>query len=43
VKIQLGDLNAKVGQVNIFELAIGNEILCQDSNDNDVRIVNFIT
>jgi len=43
VKIQLGDLNAKVGQENIFKLTIGNESLHQDSNDNGVRIVNFIT
>ena len=36
VKIQLGDLNAKVGQENIFKLTIGNESLHQDSNDNGV-------
>jgi len=43
MKIQLGDLNAKVGQENIFKLTVGNESLHQNSNDNGVRIVNFIT
>jgi hypothetical protein len=43
MKIQLGDLNAKVGQVNIFKLTFGNDSLRQDSNDNGVRIVNFFT
>jgi hypothetical protein len=43
MKIQLGDLNGKVGQKNIFKLTIGNYSLHQDSNDNGVRIVNFIT
>jgi hypothetical protein len=28
---------------SIFKLTIGNEILHQDSNDNDGRIVNFAT
>ena len=43
MKIQLGDLNAKVGQENIFKLTIGNESLHHDSNDNGDGIVNFIT
>jgi len=43
MKIQLGDLNAKVGQENIFKLTIGNLSLRQDSNDNGVRVVNFTT
>ena len=42
-KILLGDFNAKVGRENIFKLTIGNESLHLDSNDNDVRIVNFAT
>jgi hypothetical protein len=36
-------LNAKVGRENIFKPTIGNKSLHQDSNDNDVRIVNFAT
>ena len=43
MKIKLGDFNAKVERENIFKLAIGNESLQQDSNDNRVRIVNFAT
>ena len=43
MKILLGDFNAKVGREHIFKLAIGNWILHQDSNDNDVIIVNFAT
>ena len=35
--------NAKVGRKNIFKPTIGSESLHQDSNDNDVRIVNFAT
>jgi len=34
MEIDLGDFNAKVGRENIFKLAIGNESLHQDSNDN---------
>jgi len=41
MKILLEDFNAKVGRENIFKLTTGNESLCQDSNDNGVRIVNF--
>jgi len=43
MKILLGDFNAKVGRENIFKPTIGNEILHQHSNDNDVRIVTFAT
>jgi len=42
-KILLGDFNAKVGKEYIFKLTIGLESLLQDSNVNDVRIVNFAT
>jgi len=35
------NFNAK--RENIFKLAIGNESLHQDSNDNGFRIVNFAT
>ena len=43
IKILLGDFNSKVGRENIFKLTIGSERLHQDSNDNGVRIVNFVT
>jgi hypothetical protein len=32
-----------VGRENIFKPTIGNESLHQDSNDNEVRIINFAT
>jgi hypothetical protein len=40
MKILLGDFNAKMERENIFKLTIGNER--QDSNDNGLRIVNFV-
>ena len=43
MKILLGDFNAKVGRENIFKPTIGNESLHQESNDNEVRVVNFAT
>ena len=43
MKIVLGDFNAKVGRGSIFKPTIGQESLHQDSNDNGVRLVNFIT
>ena len=43
MKILLGDFNAKVGRENIFKPRIGNKSPHQDSNDNGVRIVNFVT
>jgi len=43
MKVLLGDLNAKVGGENIFKPTIGQESPHQDSNDNGVRLVNFVT
>jgi hypothetical protein len=43
MKILLGDFNEKFGRDDIFKPAIGNESLHHNSNDNDVRIVNFAT
>ena len=43
MKNLLGDFIAKVGRENIFKHTIGNDGLHQDSNDNDVRTVNFAT
>jgi len=43
IKILLGDFNAKVGKEKIFKPTIGNESLHQYSNDNGIRIVNFVT
>ena len=42
-KIVLGDFNSKVERENIFKPTIVNENLHEDSNDNEVRIVNFAT
>jgi hypothetical protein len=43
MKILLEDFNTKVGRENIFEPTIENESLPQDSNDNEVGIVNLAT
>jgi hypothetical protein len=43
MKILLGDFNAKLGKKDTFKPTIGNESLHEDSNDNGVRVVNFIT
>ncbi|PNF23951.1 hypothetical protein B7P43_G10044 [Cryptotermes secundus] len=43
MKILLGDFNAKVGREDIFKPTIGNESLHEISNDNGVRVVNFVT
>jgi hypothetical protein len=42
-KILLGDFNAKVGREGIFKPTIGNESSHEISNDNGVRVVNFVT
>jgi hypothetical protein len=42
-KIQLGDINEKLGRENSFTPTIGNESLHQVNNDNGVRIVKFAT
>jgi hypothetical protein len=39
--IILLEFNAKLGREDIFKSAIGNGSVHQDSNDNDVRIVNL--
>jgi hypothetical protein len=43
MKTLLGDFNAKVGREDIFKATIGNESLHEISNDNGVRVVNFVT
>jgi hypothetical protein len=43
MNILLGDFNAKVGREDIFKLTIGNGSLHEISNDNGVRLVNFVT
>ena len=43
MKILLEDFNAEVGRENIFKPTIGNDSLHQNSNDDGVRIVNFVT
>jgi ankyrin repeat protein len=39
----VGNFNAKVGREDIFKLTIRNENLHDISNDNGVRLVNFVT
>ena len=41
MKRMLRDFNTKLGREDIFKPAIENESLCQGSNDNGVRVVNF--
>jgi hypothetical protein len=43
MKMLLGDFSAKVSRGDIFKPTIGNESLHEISNDNGVRIVNFVT
>jgi hypothetical protein len=43
MKILLVDFNAKVGREGIFKPIIGNESLHETSDDNRVRVVNFVT
>jgi hypothetical protein len=42
-RIFLWDFNAKVCREDILKPTIGNESLHEISNDNGVRIVNFVT
>jgi hypothetical protein len=43
MKIILGDFNAIGGRENIFKPKFRNESLHEISNDNGVRVVNFVT
>jgi hypothetical protein len=43
MNILLGDFGAKAGREDIIKPTIGNESLCEISNDNGVRLVNFAT
>jgi hypothetical protein len=43
MKILLGEFNAKAGREDIFKSTIWNENLHKLSNDNGVRVVNFVT
>ena len=43
MKIILGEFNAKVGRENTFKPTMGNESIHQDSNDDEVGIVNNTT
>jgi hypothetical protein len=42
MKILLGNFNANLGKEDIFKPTVGNESLCQHSNNNGVRKINFI-
>jgi hypothetical protein len=43
MNILLGDFNAKLGREDILKPTIGNESLHEISDDNGVRVVNFVT
>jgi hypothetical protein len=43
MEILFGNFDASLGREGILKPTVGNESLCQDSNDNVVRIVNFAT
>ena len=43
MEILLSDFNAKVGRENIFQSTIGNESVHPKSEDNGIRLVNFVT
>jgi len=43
MKSLLENFNAKLGREDINKPKIGNESLHEDSTDNGVRIVNFVT
>jgi hypothetical protein len=43
MKIILWEFKDKLGTEDIFKPKIGNENLHQDSNDDDVRLVNIAT
>jgi hypothetical protein len=42
-KILLGEFNAEVGWEHIFKRTIGNKSLHEISDDNGVRVFNFVT
>lgn len=41
IKIILSDMNAKVGQEQIYILTVGRNSLHQGSNDNGIRMINL--
>jgi hypothetical protein len=43
MKILLRDFNAKVCKEDIFKPTFGNESLHEISNDDGIRVVNFVT
>jgi hypothetical protein len=43
IQILLGDFSSRIGREDISKPAIGNESLHEVSNDNGVRVVNFVT
>jgi hypothetical protein len=43
IKILLGNFNAKVVKEDIFKPTTGNENSYKISNDNGIRVINFVT
>jgi len=43
MKILYGDFNATMGREDVFKPTIGNRSLLQESSNNYVRIINFVT
>jgi hypothetical protein len=41
IKIVIGDLNAQIGREKIFKPTIGGFSLHSESNENEVRLINF--
>ena len=41
IKIILVDFNAKVGKENIYKSTIGNESLCNETNNNGIKMIQF--
>ena len=43
IEIILGDFNARVGKESIYKPTIGNESLCNETNNNGIKMIQFVT